>query len=94
MGAEQAALLWTDPPYGVAYEGRTRDRLTLRNDRPDGLSDLLRKAFAAIDEVVSAGAPLYVAHPAGPQSATFLAAFSAQGWSLRQTSCGSRTRSS
>ena len=35
--------------------------------------------------MLSAGAALYVAHPAGSQSATFLEAFSSQGWSLRQT---------
>ena len=35
--------------------------------------------------MLCAGAALYVAHPAGPQSATFLEAFCAQGWSLRQT---------
>ncbi len=85
MGAERAALLWTDPPYGVAYEGRTSDRLRLRNDRADGLTELLQRAFAAIDAVLCAGAALYLAHPAGPQSATFLWAFTSQGWSLRQT---------
>ncbi|HEV2773894.1 MAG TPA: DNA modification methylase [Thermoleophilaceae bacterium] len=85
MAGDEAALLWTAPPYGVAYEGRTADRLRLRNDRPDGLEELLRRAFAAIDGALSAGAALYVAHPAGPQSATFLRAFSDQGWSLRQT---------
>ena len=31
MGGEQATLLWTDPPYGVDYEGRTASRLTIRN---------------------------------------------------------------
>lgn len=35
--------------------------------------------------VLSPGAPLYVAHPAGPLSVTFACAFLAQGWSLRQT---------
>ena len=85
MGGEDARLLWTDPPYGVAYEGKTAARLRLRNDRADGLSELLRKAFAAIDAVLSPGAPLYVAHPAGPLSATFICAFLDQGWSLRQT---------
>ncbi len=85
IAGEHAQLLWTDPPYGVAYEGRTRDRLTLRNDRPDALAELLRKAFAAIDGALSPGAAVYVAHPAGPQSVTFLCAFCTQGWSLRQT---------
>ena len=85
MAAEQAALLWTDPPYGVAYEGKTAARLRLRNDSADGLEELLERAFAAIDAVLAPGAALYVLHPAGPLSATFLSAFLAQGWSLRQT---------
>src|SRR5205823_13769203 len=46
---------------------------------------LLEGAFAQADAVLAEGAPLYVAHPAGPQSATFLHAFSAPGWRLRQT---------
>ena len=85
MAGERAALLWTDPPYGVAYEGKTAARLRLRNDSADGLEELLERAFAAIDAVLAPGAALYVLHPAGPLSATFLSAFLAQGWSLRQT---------
>ena len=85
MASEHAQLLWTDPPYGVGYEGRTAARLALRNDGADGLAELLEKSFGAIDGVLSPGAALYVLHPAGPLSVTFACAFLAQGWSLRQT---------
>jgi hypothetical protein len=32
MGDERAELLWTDPPYGVAYEGKTKAALRIEND--------------------------------------------------------------
>jgi ParB-like chromosome segregation protein Spo0J len=85
MGGEQASVLWTDPPYGVGYEGRTRARLTLENDREEGLDSLLREAFCVADRALAPGAALYVLHPAGPLGHVFTAAFLAQGWSLRQT---------
>ena len=30
MADEQAVCLWTDPPYGVDYEGGTKRKLTLK----------------------------------------------------------------
>lgn len=32
MGQETASCVWTDPPYGVAYVGKTKDALTIEND--------------------------------------------------------------
>jgi DNA modification methylase len=32
MGAERAELTFTDPPYGVDYEGKTKKKLKLQND--------------------------------------------------------------
>jgi len=80
-----ADLLWTDPPYGVAYTGRTKAKLRIRNDSAAALHKLLAGAFSASDIALSPGAPLYVAHPAGPLSLTFGNCCVAQGWSLRQT---------
>ncbi len=81
----RADLLWTDPPYGVTYRGKTRRGLTISGDHPDGLDALLQEAFAAADGVLRPGAPIYVAHPAGPLAEVFLTRFTAQGWRLRQT---------
>jgi ParB-like chromosome segregation protein Spo0J len=36
MMGERAACLWTDPPYGVAYVGKTADALTIANDDAGG----------------------------------------------------------
>ena len=85
MGGERAELLWTDPPYGVSYEGKTRQSLRIENDGAAGLEGLLRESFAAIDSVLAPGARLYVAHPAGELSLIFGRCLVAQGWRLRQT---------
>lgn len=84
MGKERADLLWTDPPYGVDYTGKTARRLKIAGDSRTGLATLLEGAFARAGEVLKEGAPLYVAHPAGAASAVFLNAFAAQGWRLHQ----------
>src|SRR5699024_2944205 len=31
LDGRQADLLWTDPPYGVSYVGKTSDALTIEN---------------------------------------------------------------
>ena len=85
LDGERAQLLWTDPPYGVAYTGKTRAALTLENDAEGGLSKLLQQSFAASDAALEPGAALYVAHPAGALSVSFSSAFLAAGWQLRQT---------
>jgi DNA modification methylase len=85
LHGERADLLLTDPPYGVDYEGKTTERLRIRNDGPAGLQALLREAFAAANAVLKPGAGLYVFHPAGPGSLGFAHAFEEAGWSLRQT---------
>jgi DNA modification methylase len=85
LGEEHADLLWTDPPYGVEYEGKTKARLQIKGDGHSELAQLLADSFAQIDAALSPGAPLYVAHPGGERSLTFASAFLAAGFSLRQT---------
>ena len=85
LEAERAALLWTDPPYGISYQGKTTAALRIENDGAGGLEALLSDSFAAADSVLSPGARLYVAHPAGELSLVFGNTFVAQGWRLRQT---------
>ncbi len=85
MAGQQARCVWTDPPYGVDYMGGTTARLTIENDRAEGLDELLKAAFAAVDPVLADGAAIYVAHPAGVLSLTFGQRFVEQGWRLHQT---------
>jgi len=85
IGSDRADLLWTDPPYGVGYVGKTPDALTIVGDAGAGLPDLLQAAFTQTSRYLSPGAAIYLAHPAGALQGTFLQAFLAQGWRLRQT---------
>lgn len=83
LGSRQAAVMWTDPPYGVSYTGG--GGLTIANDDAAGVEALLRGAFAAADAILNPGAAVYVAHPAGALSLTFAQAFVDVGWHLHQT---------
>jgi len=81
-----ADLVWTDPPYGVAYTGGTEQALTIENDdlRGADLERLLLQAFGATLAVTKPGGVWYVAAPAGPQFLEFAKVLSELGiW--RQT---------
>ena len=84
MRGEQAQLLFTDPPYGVRYQGRTSRRLRIANDGPGELAQLLASSLSAADGVLAPGASVYCFHPAGPLAGIFHDAFLGAGWSLRQ----------
>lgn len=60
-----AHAVWTDPPYGIAYVGKTGDALTIENDRlNDGaLNELLRTSLSNAIEASRPGTPFYVAAP-------------------------------
>lgn len=62
MGDDRADCVWTDPPYGVNYVGKTADALTIKNDGADDLAGLLDGAMSTIVAVTRPGAPVYVAH--------------------------------
>jgi DNA modification methylase len=85
MAGERAAVLWTDPPYGVSYVGRTRNALRIAGDTARGLRALLEESFGAASAHLADGARIYLCHPAGPLQVEFLGAFGAQGWRLHQT---------
>lgn len=60
--------VWTDPPYGVEYEGTAG---SFEGDDAAGLEDLLRAALGNAHQVARVGACWYVAGPAGPNGLTF-----------------------
>jgi site-specific DNA-methyltransferase (adenine-specific) len=85
MAGQHATCLWTDPPYGVSYVGKTADALTLANDDAGGIAALLEAAFGTVAPHLVAGAAFYIAHPAGPLASIFSQVVEALGWSVRQT---------
>jgi DNA modification methylase len=85
LAGEPAELLWTDPPYGVNYEGKTAKKLRIQNDQAAGLPELLRDAFAAIDTVLTPSARIYIASPGGLLGLAFRTAVVGAGWHLHQT---------
>lgn len=79
MDGQLSSCLWTDPPYGVDYEGGTAEHLTIENDGADGLPGLLREAFRAADAVMRPGAVFYVCH-ADIFAYEFVGAVRSVGW--------------
>ncbi len=83
MGEAKADCLWTDPPYGVAYVGKTKNALTIEGDGW-GADALVSTAFRAALAVVVDGAPFYCASPAGSRSFTFWRAIVDAGWQFHE----------
>ncbi|MCC7186911.1 MAG: ParB N-terminal domain-containing protein, partial [Acidobacteria bacterium] len=65
MAGEQADLVFTDPPYNVAYEGYTEDKLTIKNDAmsAEEFRQFLKDTFVSYRMATKTGASLYVCHP-------------------------------
>jgi site-specific DNA-methyltransferase (adenine-specific) len=65
MGGVDADLLLTDPPYGVAYVGRTADKLTIANDDlgdDEAYRAFLGSALINATAVLRPGSGFYVWH--------------------------------
>lgn len=64
MGDEKADVWLTDPPYNVAYEGGTQEKLTIKNDSMDDekFRAFLLDAFTAAVAVMKPGAAFYIWH--------------------------------
>ena len=85
MAGGNADLLLTDPPYNVAYEGKTADALTIENDSMsnDDFRQFLRDVYTAADVVMKPGAVFYVWH-ADSEGYNFRGAAHDVGWRVRQ----------
>lgn len=62
LGGQQADMCLTDPPYNVAYEGGTADRLTIQNDSMSDtqFNEFLGQVYDVIYNSLKQGAPVYV----------------------------------
>lgn len=62
MDGKKADLLLTDPPYNVAYEGKTKDALTIQNDKMGSsqFKEFLTDAFSVAVAVMTEGGAFYI----------------------------------
>jgi site-specific DNA-methyltransferase (adenine-specific) len=86
LAAGQRVDMWlTDPPYNVAYEGKTKDALTIQNDsmNDESFRQFLRDSYVAADAVMKPGAVFYIWH-ADSEGYNFRGAAADAGWKVRQ----------
>ena len=82
----RAVDMWlTDPPYNVAYEGKTKDALKIQNDSMgnEDFRIFLRDCCVTADTVMKAGAVFYIWH-ADSEGYNFRGACLDAGWKVRQ----------
>lgn len=85
MDGQKADMMFTDPPYGVNYVGKTKDKLTIKSDDLDeaDLGNLISSVFDLVDTFVRDGAYVVATVPAGPLHLIFAMDWKLRGW-LRQ----------
>lgn len=86
LGGVQADMLITDPPYNIDYEGKTKKKLKIINDKMDDdkFFWFLVDAFAAAKENMKGGAVFYIWH-ADTEGYNFRRACREVGWQVRET---------
>ena len=85
MDGHKADLWLTDPPYNIAYEGKTEEALTIQNDSmsDDDFRKFLTDCYKAADENMKPGATFYIWH-ADSEGYNFRGAARDIGWKIRQ----------
>ena len=85
MDGQLADMVVTDPPYNVAYEGKTKDALTIENDSMgnDDFYKFLYDFYTALTTAVKKGGAIYVWH-ASSEVINFGKAMVDAGWLLKQ----------
>lgn len=85
MGGAKADMVWTDPPYNVAYEGKTKAALKIDNDSMGDAKFLqfLTDAFVGFQVVTKPGGAIYIAH-ADSEGFNFRAAMIKAQWLMKQ----------
>ena len=85
MGSDRADMVWTDPPYNIAYEGKHKDGRTIQNDNMSGENfyQFLYDAYSNMLMFTKAGGAIYVAH-ADSEGMNFRKAMVDSGWMIKQ----------
>lgn len=85
MGGALACLYLTDPPYNVAYTGKTKNALTIENDSmaDTEFRQFLVDAFSMADTAMAPGAAFYIWH-ADSEGFNFRGACKDVDWKVRE----------
>lgn len=85
MTGATARVVFTDPPYNVAYVGKTKDALRIANDSmpSEQFYEFLRDAFRNMFRVLAPGSAFYVCH-ADSEGINFRRALKDTGGELKQ----------
>ncbi|HAP4008426.1 TPA: ParB N-terminal domain-containing protein [Enterococcus faecalis] len=85
MGNKKADLLITDPPYNVAYEGKGKEALTIKNDSKETneFHSFLYEAFSAAINNMKLGSSFYVWY-ASSEVVNFHTALEEAGFLVKQ----------
>ena len=81
MGEAKADMVFTDPPYNIAYEGGSKKREMIKNDEVVDFYDFLLKAYSSFALSMKLGASIYVCH-ADSERINFTKAFKDAGFYL------------
>lgn len=85
LGQDLADMVITDPPYNVAYEGKTKDALTIQNDSmsDNDFYQFLYDFYTALAAYTKSGGAWYVWH-ADSEGANFRLAMKNAGIMVKQ----------
>jgi len=85
LDGDMIDLLITDPPYNVAYEGKTKEALKIANDSlSDGdFNQFLTDVFSNVDAFLNLGASYYIFY-ADVETFNFSSSVQNVGWKLAQ----------
>lgn len=83
MAGNKANLIVTDPPYNVEYVGKTKDKLTIQNDRMEkgNFYQFLLAAYQRMESALADDGSIYVFH-ADTEGLNFRKAFEDAGFYL------------
>ena len=85
LDGEKADLLLTDPPYNIAYEGKTEEAMTIQNDNmsDENFRKFLVDVYTAANDNMKPGATFYIWY-ADTESYNFRGAARDIGWQVRE----------
>lgn len=81
MNDVKADMVFTDPPYNIAYEGGSKKREMIKNDEMENFYDFLLQAYSSFALSMKLGASIYVCH-ADSERVNFTKAFRDAGFYL------------